>query len=205
MGSEMCIRDRHIAVTFDGENLKLYVNGELVQSDNHAGETPVAVPVKILGSSFRGKMDEVRMWNVTRTQEQIQAAMNDTLSLDDRDGLVSYFTMDLNEDWKLIDKSGTVDPIGIFPGDVHNDFDNNEILQEYYSDDCPDGPDGSTNCPYPTIRSAMDDAQTGDRIYIKGGRYNELFNKYRFNGFDWPTGSVPVSYTHLTLLTIYSV
>jgi hypothetical protein len=117
---------------FDGENLKLYVNGELVQSDNHAGETPVAVPVKMLGSSFRGKMDEVRMWNVARTQEQIQAAVNDTLSLDDRDGLVSYFTMDLNEDWKLIDKSGTVDPIGIFPGDVHGDYDNNEILQEYY-------------------------------------------------------------------------
>jgi len=182
---------QHIAVTFDGENLKLYVNGELVQSDNHAGETPVAVPVKMLGSSFRGKMDEVRMWNVARTQEQIQAAMNDTLNLDDREGLVSYFTMDLNEDWKLIDKSGTVDPIGIFPGDVHGDYDNNEILQEYYSDDCPNGPDGSTNCPYPTIRSAMDDAQPGDRIYIKGGRYNELLNKYRFNGFDWPTGSVP--------------
>ena len=55
-----------------------------------------------------------------------------------------------------------------------------EIASEYFSDDCP-APDGSLDCPFPTIRSALDDVQPGDRIYIREGRYTELLNKYRLN------------------------
>ena len=55
-----------------------------------------------------------------------------------------------------------------------------KYLSRYFSDNCPTT-DGSYDCPYPTIRSAIDDARPGDRVLIRGGRYTELLNKWQLN------------------------
>ena len=64
----------HVAFTFDGTTTKLYLDGaEIDSSDFATGLTPHPVPISVIGRKFLGKMDEVRIWNIARTQESIQS------------------------------------------------------------------------------------------------------------------------------------
>lgn len=99
----------HLAGTFDGRYIRFYVNGALVGSDDLGTTTtisyiandfivgadagPVGGPID--GRYFNGQIDEVRIWNVTRTQAQIQAVKDRELNTADAtqtNGLVSYYT-----------------------------------------------------------------------------------------------------------------
>ena len=161
----------HVAFTFDGTTCKLFVNGELADStDEAAGLIPNQVPISIIGSNFVGKMDEVRIWNTPREQEEIQSTMNSELN-GDEEGLIAYFPMNVNEYWELEDYSENQN---------HATIDNVEILQEYYSNECA-YPDGSNQCPFPTIRSALDVVESGDNIIIREGRYSEVLFKETLN------------------------
>ncbi len=72
----------HLAVTYDGATLRLYVNGTQVSSVARTG--PIATstnPLQIGGDSlygqfFAGVIDEVRIYNVARTPSQIQSDMS---------------------------------------------------------------------------------------------------------------------------------
>jgi hypothetical protein len=71
----------HVAATFNGSTLSLYADGALVNSMPFSGAIPNSNQSTWLGIGgsydvFSGTMDEVRIWNVARTQAQIQAAMN---------------------------------------------------------------------------------------------------------------------------------
>ena len=154
----------HVAWSFDGTISNLYVDGELLESsDFAAGTTPIQVPISIIGRKFIGKIDEVRIWDLVRDQEQIQAVMDSSLS-GDESGLIAYYPMEVNEDWKLIDYSSNENHASIVDA---------EILQKYSSSSC-ESPDGSSLCPFPTIRDALDFAQSGDNILIAEGRYSEV-------------------------------
>jgi hypothetical protein len=158
------------------------------------------------GGTFLGKIDDVRMWNVVRTQEQIKETIKSrnqpkTGNEPGYQNLVAYYPMDLNDDWELIDLSprknnvkigryGPLSRANISSGKFTGDFIiNEEIRPRYFSDDCPDGPDGSLTCPYPTIRSAMDDLHKrikngqygGYHLYVREGRYTEVLNKWHLN------------------------
>ena len=168
----------HIAVTKDPDNLILYINGEEV--DHHyynGGQIPVESGIYRLGENFVGKMDNVRMWNLARTQEQIQQYMYDDVPADEP-GLVANYTMDLIS-FNDVDAAGnTYKVIDLSPRENHGTLYNVDIEKEYFSEDCP-VPDGSLNCPYPTINRALDDEYIfndggGARVYIREGRYSEL-------------------------------
>ena len=161
----------HVAFTFDGTTTKLYLDGtEIDSSDFAAGLTPHPVPISVIGRKFLGKMDEVRIWEIARTQEDIQSTINSEL-IGNEPGLVAYYPMDINQDWKLIDKG---------PNSHHAAITNVETLQRYTSSNCPKT-NGTLACPYPTIREALDDAQPGHSIFIKDGRYPEVIFKELFN------------------------
>ena len=161
----------HVAFTFDGTTTKLYLDGaEIDSSDFATGLTPHPVPISVIGRKFLGKMDEVRIWNIARTQESIQSTLTSEL-IGDELGLVAYYPMEVNQDWKLIDKG---------PNNYHATITNAEILQRHTSSDCPKA-NGTLACPYPTIREALDDAQTGTSIFVKDGRYPEVIFKELFN------------------------
>ena len=154
----------HVAFTFDGNKARLYVDGINVDStSNWSGRVPDAIPIEFIGARFRGKLDEVRIWNVARTGEEIKASM-ESLSDMNATGLIAYYTMDTDENFKIIDRSSNAH---------HATIDHAEILQEYSSNSCPE-PDGSSGCPYPDLLSAFEAAQGGQTILVKEGRYSDL-------------------------------
>jgi hypothetical protein len=76
----------HLAATYDGSTLRLYLNGTQVGSLAQTGAmTPSASPLTIGGDSifgqyFQGTIDEVRVYSATLTPAQIQNDMNAPLS-----------------------------------------------------------------------------------------------------------------------------
>jgi hypothetical protein len=72
----------HIAATFDGANLRVYRNGVLIGTRALAGALVTSGdPLKLGGNRvwsewFKGRIDEVRVWNAARSAAQIQADMN---------------------------------------------------------------------------------------------------------------------------------
>ncbi|QEH32282.1 Chitodextrinase precursor [Aquisphaera giovannonii] len=71
----------HLAATYDGATMKMYVNGTLMKSQAQSGSVvEVNAPLKIggdwSGEMFAGIIDEVRIYNVALTQSQIQGDMN---------------------------------------------------------------------------------------------------------------------------------
>ena len=88
----------HLAATYDGATIKMYIDGNLVASMPKTGNISVNNNVLALGNQpgyaeyFGGKADEIRVWNVARTQAQIQNNMQNELDPSTQTGLVAYYT-----------------------------------------------------------------------------------------------------------------
>jgi hypothetical protein len=71
----------HLAATYDGTTLRLYVNGALATSTSVGGAIPVSTGVLRIGGNsiwsewFKGLIDEVRVYNRALSQSEIQADM----------------------------------------------------------------------------------------------------------------------------------
>ena len=106
----------HLAGTYDGATMKLYVDGDLMNSSTaQSGNIAYADSWYRLGSykdddeEFRiqGAMDEVRVWNVARSQADIQADMYRRLTGSEA-GLVNYWPMDEGSGTVTNDRKGTI-------------------------------------------------------------------------------------------------
>ncbi len=94
-------RWHHLAGTYDGIRVDIYQNGEWIgsvaQSQSHR---LLDVDFLVLGKGvmpFHGLIDEVRIWNVARSQAEIWADLHRTLT-GSEPGLIGY--------WRLDDGSG---------------------------------------------------------------------------------------------------
>lgn len=92
---------QHIAFVFDGTTQFFYVNGNLVASQASTGvitnNSSSFNSGLVIGARhdqaqqyMTGKIDEIRIWDVARSQVEIQSAMNGTLS-GAEPGLVAYY------------------------------------------------------------------------------------------------------------------
>lgn len=93
----------HVAVTWDGANRRHYINGELISTfaETDAPTTSTSA-LRIAGDvswqfTPAGAIDEVRLWNVARTTQQLRDAINEPI-LADTAGLVATWSLDANED-----------------------------------------------------------------------------------------------------------
>ncbi|MDP9194330.1 MAG: LamG domain-containing protein [Acidobacteriota bacterium] len=72
----------HIAVVFTGAERRHYINGELAATFAEAGPLPTSASELRIGSDVSwqfpptGGIDEVRLWNVARTEAQLRANFN---------------------------------------------------------------------------------------------------------------------------------
>jgi hypothetical protein len=85
----------HYAVTYDGAVVRFYINGLLVAQDNRNLNTLVGTQnylARWLNSYMDGQIDEVRIWNVARTQSQIDTWRNQLIDrCNPPAGLVAYY------------------------------------------------------------------------------------------------------------------
>ncbi len=92
----------HIAMVYDGTLLKFYRNGYLMSQTYASGNlyqndflTTIgdwSVYINSVGTNFKGFINEVRIWNVARTQSQLRSFMNSSLPNPTTQlGLVAYY------------------------------------------------------------------------------------------------------------------
>ena len=102
----------HVSLVYNGITLKFYRNGFLMSQIPASGNlfqnnliTKIgdwANYIVPIGTNFSGFINEVRIWNVARTQQQLQTNMNLSLpSPTTQTGLIAYYTFD-----NLINKQG---------------------------------------------------------------------------------------------------
>lgn len=119
---------QHVAVTFDDHatpKLRVFLNGAEVGSTSsisapHALSTPLVIGRRGTGNYFGGQIEEARIWNVARTQAQIQGARSQALSGFET-GLVGYYRFDAARNLKL-NQDGTDDIFDHSPERNHGDM-----------------------------------------------------------------------------------
>ncbi len=96
----------HLAATYDGSNLRVFVNGEL-EGTTMAYDTMARTTLNfrigarnayVTTTNTNGIIDEARVWDIARTQAEIQSTMNRTIP-GSTSGLVGY--------WRFDEGSGT--------------------------------------------------------------------------------------------------
>jgi gliding motility-associated-like protein len=110
----------HAAMTYDGSTLKFYRNGFLMSSTPCTGEMAQnnyslrigLYDALVHNEQLIGYVDEVRIWNIVRSQSEIRAFMTTALpSPATQPGLLAYYTFD-----DLINKQGNAAWNGVLGG-----------------------------------------------------------------------------------------
>ncbi len=106
----------HLAVTLTGGVGKIYINGNLTGTNAAMTVSPASIGATInnflgnstlFGTPINGYIDEVRFWNVARSQTAIQNNMSKTLP-PSTSGLVAYYRLDESSGTSVLESvSGT--------------------------------------------------------------------------------------------------
>lgn len=101
----------HLAATYDGSNVLIFVDGVLIKNEALSGPMRIDQSELVIGRGdpawssgeyFDGALDEIRIWNVARPTAKIQAGMKGRLT-GREPGLVAYWNFD---DGTAEDQSG---------------------------------------------------------------------------------------------------
>ncbi len=116
----------HVAATFSGGMAHLFVNGTEVTQGPMDEPANSAKPLSLgregppLNSRyFDGRLDEIRIWNVARTQSQIMSTMNTVITAPTA-GLIGYWRLDEGTGQTIHDLSGSGND-GLLGGSVAAD------------------------------------------------------------------------------------
>jgi len=104
----------HVAATYDGTAMKIFLNGNEVGSTSKTGSltTNAAAkawiggnPPNATGHPWQGGIDEVRIWSTARTQAQLQANRNRELTGNET-GLEAYYKFNEGTGQSINDRTG---------------------------------------------------------------------------------------------------
>lgn len=98
----------HIAATYDGSNMKIYINGILDASSSQSGSftsfSTFNIAKSLEGRYLNGKIDEIRVWTDARTEQEIRENMCQTI-IGNEPGLVAYYKMNETTGTNLHDET----------------------------------------------------------------------------------------------------
>jgi len=101
----------HMAGTYDGDTARLYINGEMVNQlvgvSYSTSTWTLAGAFQLfngLQGFFNGELDELRIWDFARSEQEIQDTMHRLLS-GTEPGLVAYWKLDEGEGQEVGDSS----------------------------------------------------------------------------------------------------
>lgn len=161
----------HVAATYDGNIVNIYVNGvkEYTQSET---DTPFTNDISMTSGAsidpdevFDGLLDEVRIWNIARTQEQIQENMNQPLENPESDpNLVGYWNFD----------NGTAEDLSQYAnhGEFYGDAHTVDVIYVSFTGNDETG-DGTKLNPYKTIQKGINKSGENDIVQALPGVYEE--------------------------------
>jgi hypothetical protein len=134
----------HVAFVYDGINQAIYVNGEqdtIVQSTGEVvNDTSYFHEGLVIGARYEkntqfveGKIDEVRIWNIARTQTEIQNSMNSLLAGNET-GLVAYYQFEDGPGSDTVtDITGNENTLTLNNMDINNDWINDSPVDLIYN------------------------------------------------------------------------
>jgi len=97
----------YIAITYDNQNTILYLNGEAIDTMSVSLQSLQAIKFGFDNTGYMtGNLDEIRVWNTTRTPDEIRRYMNAYLT-GTEEGLTAYYRCDDNINTTLFDLSKT--------------------------------------------------------------------------------------------------
>lgn len=121
----------HVAVTFDGFTIKMYINGVMVGVTQYSVEAPLSdfpeeldqnsawmgvCPTGIDGTKYAGQFSEFRIWEVVRTAAEILANYRQGVS--DEPELLTYYKCDESAGATALVNAGTSDIPASATGDA---------------------------------------------------------------------------------------
>ncbi len=169
----------HVAMVYDGTTLKFYRNGFLHSQTPASGNLILNDLITTIGQNvaegaptiypFIGYIDEVRIWNVAKTQQQIRASMGATLpNPATQPGLAAYYTFD-----NLTNKQGNAAWNGTSVGAAVTNQANPEC--DFTADSCavPSPCDKSLSIPSQGSKVTIGDVDvTGNKLTVEA-----MFNR----------------------------
>lgn len=98
----------HVAVVRDGTTIKVFVDGQLEASGTHTFTVPQAASTIGTndGSSFKGEIDEFRIWSDARTDDEIAANYQKQMA-GNENNLTAYYRFDDDPDGTTVDNKAT--------------------------------------------------------------------------------------------------
>lgn len=138
----------HIAATYDDSTriAKIYINGVLDTSKSVGSGVSNSSEPLFIGSNparfgntmpFKGIIDELRIWNIARTDSAIQSTMNQSLN-GNEEGLIAYWKFDEGTGTITFDATsnqnhGTINGATWFPGTTSADNEKNFTQPDQFS------------------------------------------------------------------------
>ena len=105
----------YVVATYDGSKTRLFVDGSLIGTSSNTGtidttSNPVGIGANAIDSDrdYDGEISDVRIWDIARTQSEIQNDMNNRLNGDET-GLVAYYKLDEGTGTTATDSAGSND------------------------------------------------------------------------------------------------
>ena len=125
----------HLAATYDGSNMKIYIDGvedaSMVQSGDFISNDEFYISYSYGGRYIDGSIDELRVWNIARTEAEIIEYSCNIPDPMNEPGLVAYYKFNNPDDIVLLDETGNYDALivnqtgsfeesGACPGDYYS-------------------------------------------------------------------------------------